>query len=347
MLTSSHNFSLISFGQDSVPASIYAQVEKVYIESMGLTARTETNEIAYWRDRYNDEFGHLGDRLFVFGLLREKEAIGFALVFYFKSHNLLVVDHITIKEPARHFGAFFYFKELIAQHIADEALQVDYVLVEIVTSKEGDPHPVEPHLLIDLLKQREFKVVRMEYYTPSIRVPDYQNRIATTLMMMRHDRGDRIASGTMLALLECVLFNLYIRWYTPHSRDLRGFKKQIAGLFSLYREQLSKEQYVTLNGSAHPNTTLPIIAKPRAIAEPTNVIVIPVLLLVALLPVSACLLALSYWLGASTLSVLIVFLVVLFACLVLLAVWHKPASQQADRVIRLLSSLLRNQKNIR
>jgi hypothetical protein len=302
MLTSSHNFGLVSFGQDVVPAATYAQVEKVYIESMGLTARTNTNEIVYWRDRYNGLFEKSGDRLYVYGLLKEREVIGFALVFYFKSQNLLVVDHITITEPERHFGAFFYFKELIAQHIADEGLQVDYVLVEIVTSKEGDPHPVEPHLLIELLKQREFKVVKMPYYTPSIKEDDYQHKIDTILMIMRHDRGDRISAGRMLALLECLLFDLYLRWYTPHSKDLRGFRRQLNSLFAMYREELSTEEYGTLNGSAHPNTTLPIIAKPSGLAHPPSTVLTPVLLLVVLLPVSACLLALSYWLGASTLT---------------------------------------------
>jgi hypothetical protein len=218
MLTSSHNFGLVSFGQDAVPAATYAQVEKVYIESMGLTARTNTNEIVYWRDRYN----------------------------------------------------------------------------------------------------------------------------------MRHDRGDRISAGTMLALLECLLFDLYLRWYTPHSKDLKGFRRQLNSLFAMYREELSKDGYVTLNGSVHPNTTLPIIAKPSGVARTTpSTVLTPVLLLVVLLPVSASLLALSYWLGASTLSVLIVFLVALFACLVLLAVWHKPAGQQADKVLKLLATLLRKQKDIR
>jgi hypothetical protein len=45
--------------------------------------------------------------------------------------------------------------------------------------------------------------------------------------------------------------------------------------------------------------------------------------------------------------VLIVFLVVLFACLVLIAVWHKPAGQQADKALKLLTALLRKQKDIR
>ena len=30
---------------------------------VGLTARTEINQMAYWRDRYNDEFKETGDRL--------------------------------------------------------------------------------------------------------------------------------------------------------------------------------------------------------------------------------------------------------------------------------------------
>ena len=63
MLTSTHVFSLISFGQDAAPPETYAQVERIYLESIGLTARTETNEIAYWRDRYNRQFGATGDRL--------------------------------------------------------------------------------------------------------------------------------------------------------------------------------------------------------------------------------------------------------------------------------------------
>src|SRR5262249_5799546 len=149
------------------------RAERVYIESIGATAKTNTNEIAYWRDRYNTQYGRFGDRLYVFGLLEDKQAIGFALVFYFKKRHLVVVDHIAISRDARHFGAFFYFKELIARYIADQGLQIDYVIAEIVTAKDGDPHPVEPKLLIELLKQRSFKIVKMRYSTPNIKEGAY------------------------------------------------------------------------------------------------------------------------------------------------------------------------------
>src|SRR5258706_5509050 len=99
MLTSTHRFRLVAFGQDVTAPALYAQAERVYIDSIGATAKTNTNEIAYWRDRYNKEFASAGGKLYVFWLLKVKEAIGFALVFYFKKHNLLVVDHLAIKEP--------------------------------------------------------------------------------------------------------------------------------------------------------------------------------------------------------------------------------------------------------
>src|SRR5580698_1936971 len=114
MLTSSQDFRLVSFGDDALPPDVYGRAERVYLDSIGPTARTNTNEIAYWKDRYNREFGSRGDKLYIYGLLNHEEVIGFALVFYFRYLNLVVVDHIAIKEPARHFGSFFYFKNLIA-----------------------------------------------------------------------------------------------------------------------------------------------------------------------------------------------------------------------------------------
>lgn len=347
MLTSRHDLSLISFGQDFVPPSVYAQTEKVYIDSIGLTAKTNTNEIAYWRDRYNDEFGKLGDRLYVLGLLRSKQAIGFALVFYFKSHHLLVVDHIAIIEPERHFGSFFYFKELIAQYVANEGLEVDYVLAEIVTSRQGDPHPIKPQLLIELLKQREFKVVKMNYYTPNIREHSYSQLIDTTLMIWRRDRGDRIQSTELLSLLKCLLQDLYLRWYTPHSKDLKGFNKQIDGLLARYKNELSKMDQVPLNGSLFPSTVLPILAKPSTSTNQLTPLLRPLVLLLAALIVAVCLSGLSYIVGISTVSVVMTFLVALFACLVLLSIWDNAASKQADKVSRLLLNLLSRHKDIR
>jgi hypothetical protein len=285
MLTASHTFSLVSFGQDTVQPGVYAQVERVYLETIGLTARTETNEIVYWRDRYNEEFQETGDRLYVYGLLRENEAIGFALVFYFAASKLVVVDHIAIKELERHFGAFFYFKQMIAQHIADQGHQVDYVLVEIVTSKEGDPHPIKPQLLIDLLKQREFKIVKMRYFTPSIKEGMFQRRIETALMLTRHDRGDRISSATLLSLLHCLLYELYLRWYTPHSKDVKGFKKQLDDLYATYKRELAKNEFIGLNGAQFPNSTMPIVVPPSRPSDAHISLARPVALLVILLPV--------------------------------------------------------------
>ncbi len=81
MLTSEQKHRLVSFGEDEHPAALYGQAERIYLESIGATARTNTNEIAYWKDRYNREFASDGDKLFVFGFLENGDVIGFALVF--------------------------------------------------------------------------------------------------------------------------------------------------------------------------------------------------------------------------------------------------------------------------
>jgi hypothetical protein len=155
-------------------------------------------------DRYNQEFAARGDKPYVYGLLSRDEVIGFALVFYFKKHHLVVIAHIAIKEPARNFGSFFYFKTLIAQHLLEQGHEIDFAIAEIVTSKSGDPHPVEPQLLIQLLKQAGFKVAHIRYFTPSIREDEYGEPIEAALMILRNERGNRIASRKLLVLLDCI-----------------------------------------------------------------------------------------------------------------------------------------------
>ncbi len=348
MLTTRANFGLVSFGEEPVSPSLYGEAERVYLDSIGATAKTNTNEIAYWRDRYNKQYGKLGDRLYVFGLLDEdKTAIGFALVFYFKKHNLVVVDHIAIKEPARHFGAFFYFKQLIAEYLSDQGLQIDYVIVEIVTAKESDPHPIDAQLLIGLLKQRNFKIVKMRYYTPSIKEGAYDRRIDTTLMLMRNDKGNRIASSELISLIECLLNDLYLRWYSPHSNDLKAFQTQLRSLMEVYRHELASSEYIELNGAPLSETTIPLLPKKQKIIQSAEGIYKPTLLLLLIVGISGSLAAISYFFRITIPSILGLFVVSLFACLSLLAVWHKDASKQAERVGRLVLTFIRNQKNVR
>jgi hypothetical protein len=345
MLTSRANFSLVSFGDERVNPTLYAQAERVYLESVGATAKTNTNEIAYWKDRYNAQFGKQGDRLFVFGLLADHDAIGFALVFYFKRHHLVVVDHIAIKDAARHFGAFFYFKEMMAQYIADQGLQVDYVLAEIVTGRDGDPHPIDAKLLIALLEQRGFKIVDMRYHTPSIKEELYTSRIETTLMLMRQDRGNQISSSELLALLECLLNELYMRWYSPHSKDLKGFRAQLDALLKVYRRDLKNVQFVRLNGEVSPEHTIPLLPKkPTPKSEGDGGIGRPVLLFVLVLLAAAFLAGISYLFGFS--ATLVMLLAATLVCLLLLGVWYRNAGSQADRIGRLLYGLLRNHKDV-
>jgi len=356
MLTSQYDFRLISFGEDEVSAEYYARAERVYLESIGAMARTKTNEIAYWRDRYNSQFAKRGDRLFVYGLELKSEVVGFALVFYFQAHSLVVFDHIAVKEASRQLGAFFEFKKLMAQDLLERNLQIDYVFAEIVTSKRGDPHPINSQLLIQLLKQSDFRVAHIEYYTPSIIEEEYGTKIETALLVRRNDHASQIGSRLLLSLIECVLDDLYIRWYTPHSKNIKAFKQQIEVLRSFYRDQLKNTEVVELNGNwkeAHvPVSTAkppvntrrkPTVKQPESEFRglPATALIIFLVLLT-----SAALAGLSYESGFSAEKTLTFFIASLFALLVILGIWHRAAASQAKTVLRLLSKLLGHDKDV-
>jgi hypothetical protein len=346
MLTSNQDFRLVSFGQDALSPEVYAQAERVYLDSIGSTARTNANEIAYWKDRYNREFWSRGDKLYIYGLLGHDEVIGFALVFFFKSQNLVVIDHIAIKEPARNFGSFFYFKSMIAQHLLEQGHQIDFAIAEIVTSTLGDPHPVEPQLLIQLLKQAGFKVAHLHYYTPSIREDEYSSRIDAALMIYRNERGSRIRSTKLMALLDCILNDLYLRWYKPHSLDLKAFRKQIKMLRETYMAELSVDDSVVLNGNWNEqHTQIPRKLGPGEKSKYDGVLQSSGLFFLLILA-SALLAWISYFFGINVLSVIFVFLTSLFGLLALLAVWRKEAATQVDKVQKVLLSFLRRDKDV-
>jgi hypothetical protein len=345
MLTRDERYRLISFGEDEVAAAVYGQAERVFLESIGSTARTNTNEIAYWKDRYNEQFKANGDRLFIFGFQEDNELIGFALVFYFKRHSLVVVDHMAIKEPARHFGTFYTFKDMIADHLCALDLEIDYTIAEIVVSKLGDPHPVDPQLLIQLLKQQGFKVAHLPYYTPSIREEEYSEKIEAALMIQRRERGCQMRSTKLMALLDCLLFDLYVRWYTPHSHDMRAFRSQIRRLRKLYSKELLSAPSVELNGNwMIPHRPLPETGNGTSSEAGSFVMIFGLMLILAAM--SALLSGLSYFFKISVPGIALIFSAVLFALLTILAVWHKTASAQADKVLRLIVTLVRGHKKI-
>jgi hypothetical protein len=357
MLNSQLDYRLVSFGEDELSPDLFAQAERVYLDSIGTTARTSTNEIAFWKDRYNAKYAEAGDKLFVFGFESKSEMIGFALVFYYRAQSLVVVDHIAIKEPSRNFGAFFEFKKLMAQHILERGHQVDYVVAEIVTSQAGDPHPVEPQLLIQLLKQSGFHVAHLEYYTPSILEREYGFRIEAALMISRNDRAKSISSASLSALIDCILDDLYLRWY-QNSKSSKAFRSQIESLRTLYRSQLSKADFVELNGNWNERHVA-VVAKRRTVQRrsesgtiknnvlpPAQGVPAPSLLLLLLVVVCAALAGISYIFGLSVFGVIIIFFSALFALLSLLSIWYRQAGSQAKSVLALISKLLRGNKDV-
>jgi hypothetical protein len=108
-----------------------------------------------------------------------------------------------------------------------------------------------------------------------------------------------------------------------------------------YKAELFRQEFIVLNGNWNEQHTQ--APESTVIAEHSSYmgLVQSSSLLLVLIAASAMLAGISYWYGISIFSVIVIFSVSLFAFLTLMAIWHKSAAKQADKVLKLLLRLLR------
>jgi hypothetical protein len=319
MLTARDEFSLRRFDRRSVKSAAFDRAIEIYCDTTGGGVKTDATQIVYWAERRDEEFSDKGDQVHILGLLREREVIGFALAFYLATQKLFVVDHIAITPTARSLTAFERFCDLIGRYAKDEVPYINYFVGEVsIDVNEADPL-FNPETLTRLLQIKGFRVVDCAYITPSAgRYPAY--RPVTAKLLLHSVAETRIATETVLSIVEDMHQGLYKNWYRPFAQNFEEYCAHLRQIREQIRIDFGNKEYVSLSG--HP----PVRGQSTILDLPQKPIVVLsyVVLAVGLALASAFVIS---WAGLGISSIVGGAIAVAICAVVVLSIWYDNAAR--------------------
>ena len=249
MLTTQDQYSLECFDRRNVKSNAFDRALAIYRDTTGGRVKTDASQIVYWAERKSTDFSSAGDYVEVFGLLRDRRVIGFALAFYIPEQKIYVVDHIAITPAARSMTAFDRFCDLIEAHIIRADVDVEYGVAEVsVDMNDVDPL-LNAETITRLLQIKGFRVADCGYQTPSAdRKAPY--RPVTAKLLLRSVASSRISASRLIEIIKAMHNGLYKNWYKPFAQDFEGYCKHLRQIEEFVETQVGNREYVTLLG--HP-----------------------------------------------------------------------------------------------
>jgi hypothetical protein len=249
MLTTRDQYSLECFDRKGVRSVAFDKALAIYRETTGGRVKTDASQIVYWAERTSTDFSSKGDYVEVFGLLRDRQVIGFALAFYIPEQAIYVVDHVAITPAARSMTAFDRFCDLIEGHVKRAGIYVEYGVAEVST----DMNDVDPLLNADtitrLLQIKGFRIVDCRYQTPSAdKRPPY--RPVAAKLLLRSIASSKISSSTLIGIIQAMHTGLYKNWYKPFAEDFEEYCKHLRQIDDFVKSQIGNREYIDLHG--HP-----------------------------------------------------------------------------------------------
>ena len=84
--------------------SVLTKALGIYSQNIDPLLRTDTREIIYWLDNYNNSYR---DKFFLLGLHLNGQLIGYAQIAYFTEEKIVFIDYIVIEQGRRGNNTFW------------------------------------------------------------------------------------------------------------------------------------------------------------------------------------------------------------------------------------------------
>ncbi len=336
MLTTQDRYSLQVFDRKSVKTAAFDKAIRIYCDTTDGRVKTDASQIVYWTERKQVDFSSRGDRVEVFGLLRDGEVIGFALSFHIPAQGLFVVDHMAITPPARSMTAFECFCDLIEGHIERSGIYVDYYVAEVSTDLNDIDPLMNSETIVRLLQIKGFRVVDCEYLTPSAdRKPPY--RAVKAKLLLHSTSAGFIASTKLHDIIEAMHNGLYTNWYKPFAEDFEKYGRHLRDIRDVVDAACGNKEHVPLYG--HPPFRGQ--AEIKDVPHGSMTIVGYILAVVALAIGVATFVS---WMEIGFYSIVGSAVAVAICTVVIMAIWYDPAAKIVRYGIDALTSFSGKQR---
>jgi hypothetical protein len=198
----------------------YAAAIDVYIRNISPRLKTDTDEIAYWLEHFNDRDT---DHLYVFGFLMDGVPIGFGMGAYFGNAELFIVDYIVIEKQSRKNNTFYEFVDQITSYLEKEQPGYRYCVAEVCRLSDTDEPSDESRAVVRLLKQQGFAVVRAPYTTPRLGLDAFEAEMRTDLLILSREKLESIHAETYRTIVRTIFFDYFGRWYSIYEEEAAAY----------------------------------------------------------------------------------------------------------------------------
>ena len=238
-------YELKRFRNSNTPE--FTKALKLYAENIEPSYRTDTNEIAYWIDHFEEKFG---DPFIILGLYLNGVLIGFTELAYFREERFVQVDYLVIEKSYRKNNAFYEFVDKIASFIAEQDFVYDYIICEVGCYFDNLEPTESSKTLIRLLKMSHFGVIKCAYYVPQLGHRNYESQMRAILMIHSRDELKQLRKETYLMIINALYYKYYERWYSIifNEEEKTVYKNSINQLVEMIKKDVDHRKAIDING---------------------------------------------------------------------------------------------------
>jgi hypothetical protein len=246
-------YELVNFRSSKDPEFLKAL--KLYSENIEPSYRTDSKEIMYWIENYRKKFK---DSFYALGFYYNDIMIGFSELAYFVDEKFIIVDYIVIDKNFRRNNTFFEFIHQIKEFLSKENLVFNYIVCEVGCYFENVEPPEASKLIIRLLKQNGFGVVKCRYYAPRLGLTNYESEVIAILMIYGNETIKQIKKETLLLIINSIYYKYYFRWYKVfmNEKEIITYKSMLDSLMLKIEKGLNHKEIIDINGL---NNLFPVI----------------------------------------------------------------------------------------
>jgi hypothetical protein len=225
----------------------FSKALKLYSDNIEPEYRTDTNEIIFWTDNFQNRFG---DGFYILGFYLNGLLIGFTEIAYFEEEKLVEIDYLVIDKRYRKNNAFYQFVDHITHFLQEENIVYDYIICEVGCYFENREPTEDSKTLIRLLKMAHFGVIKSAYFVPRLGKHNYESQMRAILMMYSNTEIKHIKKETYLMMINALYYKYYQRWYNEYfnEQEKKEYKIILDNLFENIKRDIGNKENIEING---------------------------------------------------------------------------------------------------
>lgn len=238
----------------------FAAALQIYVRNTPPSTRTDTNEIAFWLERFTERFG---DPFYAFGFYRNGTLVGYAEAAYFTVTRLIMLDYLVVDVGHRGHNVFFEFVDHLRSYLEQEHSEYRYAVAEVAYGPGRSAPSPNASLRVRLLRLQGFRVIPARYVQPRLLLDDTQGETSADLLIYSTEPIDSLRKEAYLGIIRTIYYQYYLPWKSILPSDAPPYRAYLDGLYEDIKRSLADQPAISIAKGIQPPSTSP--AKPHHI----------------------------------------------------------------------------------